>query len=149
VVGQYSDLDHLLALSSPLRPDIVLIDAALPHGPAAVAQARRVAPDARIIVFAVRETENDIIEWAQAGVIGYLPRTAARADLARLIMDIHNEQVCPGKVAAGLLRHIADVATILSERRGMASPDSILTRREQQIADPSARGSPTKKSRAS
>jgi len=36
----------------------------------------------------VRETKEDVIAW-RGGVIGYVPDTAALADLVRLIVDIH------------------------------------------------------------
>ena len=93
VVGQYADLAAAIALTS--APDIVLVDAMLPDGPVAVAKTRRIAPDVRIIAFAVRETDADIIAWAEAGVIGYVPSSAAWADLVRLITDIvDGEQPC-------------------------------------------------------
>lgn len=136
VVGQHADLVEAVALSAALEPDVLLLDAALPDGPAAVARTRSVTPDARIIAFAVRETEEDIIAWAQAGVIGYVPSSAAWADLVRLVVDIHDgEQRCTGRVAASLLRRLADVTASLGDTRTSASPGPALTARERQAAE--------------
>lgn len=131
IVGLYADLVEAV-LSPALRPDIVLLDAALPDGPATVSRLHDVAPDVRIVAFAVRETEEDVIAWAKAGIIGYVPSTAAWADLARLVMEIHaGEQLCSTRVTAGLLRRIALTASFGNDS-DVASP---LTARERQAAE--------------
>ena len=94
-----------------------------------------VSPGMRIVVSSVRETEDDVVVWAEAGVIGYIPRTTPLGDFVRLIMDIHSgEQVCSGRVAAGLLRRIAHAANgSTRHNRLVAVPE--LTRRERQTAE--------------
>jgi two-component system, NarL family, nitrate/nitrite response regulator NarL len=88
-----------------------------------------------IIVSAVKETEDDIVAWAEAGVIGYIPIDIALADLVRLIVDIHSgEQICSGRVANGLLRRIALTAR-RNVGRNTALPVPALTRRERQVAE--------------
>jgi CheY-like chemotaxis protein len=89
VVGLCADLAEVVALSPPLQADVVLVDADLRDGVAAARRARQIKPDIRLIAYAVRETNDDVIAWAEAGVIGYIPDTAASADLVRLIMGIH------------------------------------------------------------
>ena len=98
VAGQCANLSEAMALSPALRADIVLLDARISEGPAAVRRALDIVPVMRIIACSVRETEDEIIAWAEAGVIGYIPRTAALADFVRLIIDIHSgEQVSSGR----------------------------------------------------
>jgi two-component system, NarL family, nitrate/nitrite response regulator NarL len=135
VVGQCANLSEAVALGPTLRADIVLLDARLPEGPAAVRRALDIAPDLRVVACSVRETEEEIIAWAEAGVIGYIPRTAALADFVRLIMDIHNgEQISSGRVVTGLLRRIALTARRrLHREAGLPSP--ALTKRERQAAE--------------
>ena len=88
----------------------------------------------------MRETKEDVIAWAEAGVIGYVPNTAASADLVRLIMDIHGgEQLCSGRVAAELLHRIA-VSDSLGIARNALSPALPLTRREREAAELIATG---------
>ena len=108
VVRQCADLAEVAALSPSLQADVVLVDAALREGAAAARRTRQVKPDVRIIVYGVRETKEDVIAWAEAGVIGYVANTAAPSDLVRLIVGIHGgEQLCSGRVAADLLHRIA------------------------------------------
>ncbi len=135
VVGQCTNLSEAVALSPALRADIVLLDARIPEGPAAVRRALDIAPVMRIIACSVRETEEEIIAWAEAGVIGYIPRTAALADFVRLIIDIHSgEQVSSGRIVTGLLRRIALTARRRGSRDAML-PLPALTKRERQTAE--------------
>jgi two-component system, NarL family, nitrate/nitrite response regulator NarL len=138
VVGLSAELAKVVALSAALRPDIVLLDAAYSKGAVAVSQTRDVIPDLRIVVFAVRETEEDIIAWAEAGAIGYVPRTAAVADLVRLVTNIHDgEQPCSSRVAGGLMRRIAGTASLGNGPKTSipSFPPPALTARERQTAE--------------
>ena len=135
VVRLCANLSEAVALSPALQADVLLLDATVPDGAAAVRRALDIAPGMRIVAFAVRETEEDIIPWAEAGVIGYIPSNAGLADLARLVLEIHSgEQVCSARVAAGLLRRIALTA---SPGNGHHTPfaASALTKRERQAAE--------------
>jgi DNA-binding NarL/FixJ family response regulator len=133
VVRLCADLSELVAISPTLETDIVLFDTRAPDGLSAVRRALDIVPGLRIVALALREREEDIVDWAEAGVIGYIPDTAAQADLVRLVQEIYNgEQVCSGRVAAGLLRRIALSA---SPGRTAALPIPTLTKRERQVAE--------------
>jgi DNA-binding NarL/FixJ family response regulator len=140
VVRQCADLAEVAALSPSLQADVVLVDAALREGAAAARRTRQVKPDVRIIVYGVRETKEDVIAWAEAGVIGYVANTAAPSDLVRLIVGIHGgEQLCSGRVAAELLHRIA-ITESLGIGRNAPSPALALTRREREAAELIATG---------
>jgi two-component system, NarL family, nitrate/nitrite response regulator NarL len=135
VVGQCASLSEAPALTASLHADVVLLDGRIPEGPASVRRALDIAPDLRIIACSVRETEEDIIAWAEAGVIGYIPRTAALADFVRLMIDIHNgEQISSGRIVTGLLRRIA-LAARRRPNRDTTMPILALTKREREAAD--------------
>lgn len=132
VVRLCADLPELAAMSPALETDLVLFDTRVPDGVAAVRRALDIAPGLRIIALALKETEEEIVVWAEAGVIGYIPTTVAQADLVRLIVEIHSgEQICSGRVAAGLLRRIA----LSAGPRGAAFSLPPLTKRERQAAE--------------
>ena len=119
VVRLCAELFEAAALGPALDADIVLLDATIAEGATAVRRAIEIVPGMRVVVIAVRETEDDIIAWAEAGVIGYIPSTAALTDFVRLVVDIHSgRQVCSSRVAAGLLRRIA----LGAARRTIAMP---------------------------
>jgi two-component system, NarL family, nitrate/nitrite response regulator NarL len=135
VVGVCSDLSEVVALSPALQADVVLLDARIPEGISAVRRALDIAPGMRIVASGVRETEDDVVAWAEAGAIGFIPRTAPLADFARLVVDIHSgEQICSARIAAGLLRRISMTA---GRGNGGNAPllAPALTKRELQAAE--------------
>jgi two-component system nitrate/nitrite response regulator NarL len=135
VVGQCAGLSEATTLTASLRADVILLDGRIPDGPVSVRRALDIAPDLRIIACSVRETEEDIIAWAEAGVIGYIPRTAALADFVRLMIDIQNgEQITSGRIVTGLLRRIA-LAARRRPNRDTTMPILALTKREREAAE--------------
>jgi two-component system nitrate/nitrite response regulator NarL len=123
----------LLRTLDELQPDFVLLDATIPDGSGVVGRIRDVAPGALVIVFAVAETEEHIVAWAEAGVAGYIPKTAAFSDVVPLLGDIiRGEQSCSGRVAAALMRRVAGIAHFGAGRSNISSPPT-LTARELQV----------------
>ncbi len=133
-----ADPTEAIAAMRAATADLVLIDAALPDGLAAVARLRRIAPGIRIIALAVAETEAEIIAWAAAGACGYVPRSAALDDLVGFLSGImRGEQTCSTRVAAGLMRWIADGPRV---EMVAARTRPALTAREEEIASLIAAG---------
>jgi DNA-binding NarL/FixJ family response regulator len=133
ISGLSANLDEALVVTRDRQPDVVLLDAAFPDGIDVVGLFRNVVPRVQVIVFAVSETEENIIAWAEAGVAGYLPSTAALCDLVPLLQKVmQGEQSCSGRVAASLLHRIASI-----KRSGRIQAEVLLaptlTTRELQI----------------
>jgi DNA-binding NarL/FixJ family response regulator len=129
-----------LAKITDVRPEIVLLDAALQWGPEAVGCVLQVEERTKVVVFAVTETPDDVIAWAKAGVAGYIPRTAALSDVASLLASIMcDEQRCSARVVASLLGHLSQAANAGGERTD-APVALALTPREIQIVELLAAG---------
>ena len=123
------------------QADAVLVDAAHPEGAVAVRRLREIAPRLPIIACAVRETDEDVVLWAEAGVTGYLPNTIELGQIVRGVADIlDGEQVCSGRAAAALFRRVGAAANPAARGRAALSPARALTRRERQVADLIAAG---------
>jgi DNA-binding NarL/FixJ family response regulator len=98
IVGLCTDLSEAVALGATSQADLILFDARIADGTAALRRALDVAPGMRVVVSAVRETENDVVAWAEAGAIGYIPRTTPLGDFVRLLVEIHGGgQMCSGR----------------------------------------------------
>ena len=108
MVGVCTDLAEVVALSPPLQADVVLVDAELQDGAAAARRTHQIKPDIRLIAYAIRETKADVIAWAEAGVIGYIPNTAASADLVRLIVDVIEHRISISVPVLPLHRHSSE-----------------------------------------
>lgn len=133
ISGIAGDLQSATTVLVDNQPDIVLLDAALPDGPAAIARIRDVARQTPVVVIAVAESAAEVIAWAEAGAEGYIPKTASLADIAPLLVNIlHGKQTCSENVAAGLFRRLSSAGNANGEPNSVPHP--LLTAREVQIA---------------
>jgi len=122
-------------MSRGLQPDFILLDAALDGGLAAVSQLRDAVPCVRVVALAIMETEQEVISWAEAGVAGFIPRTATLADLVPLLSEIkEGRQPCSSRVAFCLLHRVASTAGVNGKAREVHGSTSLLTSRELQIS---------------
>ena len=134
ITGLAVDLAQAWGLLAGPTPNVILIDTSLPQGLGAVGRLRERAPDARIVAFALQETETEVIAWAQAGICGYIPRNTPLGAIVELLRSVvHGEQTCATKVASGMLRWIAQHARGLTGGAPQEAPTG-LTARELEIA---------------
>jgi DNA-binding NarL/FixJ family response regulator len=135
IVGAAASADDVLDIMDRKgEPEIIVIDASLPHGRAAAVRLHDRAPSARLIAFALAETEEEVISWAEAGATAYLPRTTGLTDIIKRLHEIRRgEQACAGRVAAGLLRRIASGRRTAANTAGIETTLSLLTIREREV----------------
>ena len=129
-IGQASDVATAAAAVRETEPDVVLLDGAMADAAWAVAELTAADRDARVVVLSVRENELEVIEYAEAGVAGYVTRDADAAVLCQTIEAVdRGETLCSPQLAALLLRRVASLA---SERAG-AHVHAHLTVRELEV----------------
>src|SRR5215475_161733 len=93
------DQNQALELILAIHPDAVLLDTALPSGFDAVASIVAAAPDIPVIALAMIEAEHEILTWAEAGIAGFVPRSASISDIVRTVsFAIRGEQVCSSRI---------------------------------------------------
>jgi DNA-binding NarL/FixJ family response regulator len=139
VCGCCDTLADTLAKIPRLQPDIVLLNVSLSTGIDAIRQIRDVAPPVRIVALAVADDPVDVIAWAEAGAVGYIASTAGLDEVVPLLSNImRGEQPCSGRVAAGLLQRLHDIARVAVSPS--ACPSAAPTIRELQIVEMIATG---------
>lgn len=122
----------LLAIQNLDRPpDIVLVDI---YAAQSIDTTRLIAnalPAARLVCLGIEEEPSEVINWAEAGVAGFVSRHATLDDLVRVLGAVaEGESPCSPRVAATLLRRVASLA----REPHPASRLATLTVRERQIA---------------
>jgi DNA-binding NarL/FixJ family response regulator len=133
VLGTASNRKDAIDRVRETLPDIVLLDAAMPEGLDAVAEMVATAPAVKVVAIALDETPHAVLEWAEVGVSGYVPRDASLADLiAAIERTARGELQCSAQVAAGMIRRVWALAKVAGDRQSM-TPSVHLTPREREI----------------
>ena len=144
VVGQAKDAAEAVRKTSLLRPDVVLMDLAMPlgGGEEATKKILEERPDQAICMLTVSEQAEDLFTSIRAGARGYLVKTVQLDDLcAGLHVLAEGGSVVTPHLAAELLDEFARLAQ--GVREGPSEAEK-LTAREREVLELIARGSSNK-----
>src|SRR5262249_46003733 len=136
VVGRAADGERLLAEAIRLKPDVVVLDMAMPrlNGLEATRQLKQSAPDTRIVFLTMNEDPDVAAEAFRAGASAYVLKRSAASELLAAIRDVarHGSYVTP-LIADELVGAMARAAT---------APDSggQLTDRQREVVKLLAQG---------
>jgi len=143
VAGEAADGRAAVQMAEQLKPDVVLMDIAMPNlnGMEAAAQIARKHPAIGIIMLSMHEEVDYVVRALEAGVRGYLLKESAQEDLLRAVRTIHD----------GGTYFSAAIEQILSEHpgkelraRGLSDSYAMLTEREREILQLIAEGKSNK-----
>jgi DNA-binding NarL/FixJ family response regulator len=89
VVGRAVNGEEAVALAREGRPDVVLMDIAMPvlDGIAATEAIAGESPETRVVVLTGSEAPDDITRARAAGASGYVTKDQVAGDLVRAILD--------------------------------------------------------------
>jgi DNA-binding NarL/FixJ family response regulator len=112
VVGESDDGADAVEKFSELKPDIVLMDLAMPgtDGVEAIRRIRAIDEKARVVVLTAYDTDDRIFQAVQAGARGYLLKGAPRDEIFRAIREVHNGgSLLEPAIAGKLLSRVGDI----------------------------------------
>lgn len=137
VVAEASDTESAVEAAAATRPDIVLMDLAMPGGGGveATRRIRAVQPDARVLVLTMSDDADAVFAALRAGARGYLVKDAGKHAIQAAIAAVaRGEAVFGPRVADKVVAFFASAATATAA----AFPQ--LSTREREVLDLIARG---------
>ena len=139
VIAEAANGREAVALGQQLRPDIAILDIAMPqlNGIDATHQIRKVSPSTRVIILSMHADETYVIRALAAEAKGYILKDSAEVDL---LPALHN-------VAQGRPYFSPKVTEVLLEdymrylrQRGLEDSYDLLTDREKEVLQLLAEG---------
>jgi DNA-binding NarL/FixJ family response regulator len=92
IIGEAEDGHQAVKLANQLKPDVVLMDIAMPrlNGLEATSQIKKLNPDAKILILTMHDNEEYIRKALAAGAMGYILKDAAARELLGAIRAVHH-----------------------------------------------------------
>ena len=143
VVGEASDGREAVRLAEELKPDIAIMDIAMPllNGIEATAQIVKKEPRTSVIILSMHSDEDYLLSALNAGAKGYLLKDSAEVDVVRAIQAVANgTPFFSPEIAKTLLE---DYMRFL-QQRNLQDSYELLTEREKETLQLLAEGKSNK-----
>lgn len=139
VVGEAGDGQEAVLLAQELRPDVAVVDVAMPlmSGLEALREIQRTCEGTRTIFLTTRAEDASVREALRAGIRGYVLKSRVSAELVRAIQEVTSDR-------AYLSPAVSEVFLRANRIGDDISPD-LLTPRERQVLQLISEGMRTRK----
>lgn len=134
VLGTAADGPAALELVRRHGGALVLLDMVTPGAPGIARDVRDADSLARVVALAVDECHDQVLACAEAGLAGYVPRTATMEELIETLQRVaRGELVCPPSITGSLFRRVGALAGRPEPPASAPAPPPHLTPRECEI----------------
>ncbi len=138
IAGEASDGREAVRLAESLRPDLILLDLAMPllNGMDATREILKANPGAKVILLTMHSEDSYVLEALRAGAVGYVVKTRASGELLQAIREVQRGHFY---LSPGVSRVV--ISAFLAKNELPMDP---LTARERQVLQLIAEGKTTK-----
>lgn len=139
VIGEAGDGEEAVCLACELKPDVVVMDVAMPKlsGIEATKQIKELLPSTIVLVLTSYDYDEYILSLLEAGAAGYLLKDVSGDDLISAIRAVYSgEPVLHPVVISKLMARFKSQGAVPAE----SQPENVLTDREMEVLRLAAKG---------
>ena len=135
-VGEAVDGVEAVLMTRSLRPDVILLDLAMPRkdGIEAIVEIKQENPDTRILVLTSFAEDEKVFPAIKSGALGYLLKDSSPQELLRAIQDVYRGE---SSLHPTIARKLVNEFSRSSNQQSTKEP---LTEREVEVLKLVARG---------
>jgi len=138
VIGTASNGREAARRARELRPDVIIIDIAMPelNGVDATRRILKDMPDLRVIALSMHADKRYVSGMLQAGAMGYVRKESAFEEISAAVDAVSNGQVFLGEGVAGVV--VDELRQMMANKQGVAADP--LSARENEVLQLIAEG---------
>ena len=139
VVGEAADGDEAVMMAANLKPNVAIVDIAMPRmdGIEATRQIKAQCPDVTVLILSAYDDDQFVFSLLEAGAAGYLLKSVRSQELVDAVRAVHaGESVLHPTVARKVLNRFVPA----TDRPQQAKSAEVLSEREKEILRLATRG---------
>lgn len=139
VIGEASDGEEAVQMVTDLKPDIVIMDIAMPklNGIEATRQIKLLSPRTAVLILSAYDDDEYVFALLKAGAAGYLLKNVSGDELTRAIRAVYKGEPVLDPIVA---RKVMNYFKVPGKMRGLEKPSDHLSNRETDILKLAAKG---------
>lgn len=139
VVGEAGDGQEAIELATKLRPDVVIMDIAMPrvNGIEATKRIKEISPNTAVLILTAYDNEQYIFALLEAGAAGYLLKNVRGSELIEAVRAVYSGESVLHPVVT---RKVVDRFRMARGAPGEEPGREVLSEREMEVLRLAAKG---------